>query len=387
MRFLGYAVSAAGIRPLPEKVEAIRNFPRPETVQELRRFLGMVNFYRRFIPTAARIQAPLNAALQGRVKGRSPVEWSEERQRAFDECKESVVQAALLAHPKMSAPLAIFTDASDFTLEAALQQQTDEGWQPLAFFTKKLSSAQRKYSTYDRELLAIYSAVKHFQYMVEGRQFVVYTDHKPLTFAFAQKSESHSPRQFRYLDLVGQFTTDVRHVSGKDNIVADALSRVAEISRALDFNELAKSQQDDGELRLFSGPNTALELKKVRWLGGDADLYCDVSTDALRPFVTVPFRKQAFDSVHGLAHPGIEATTKLVTARFVWPEIRKDCKTWAQSCIQCQRAKVSRHVSAPVGQFVPPSTRFEHVHVDIVGPLPISRGFRYLLTCVDRFTR
>lgn len=118
-------------------------------------------------------------------------------------------------------------DASDIVLGAVLQQAVQSGIQPLHFFSQKLSEAQSKYSTYDRELLAVYSAVKHFKHILEGQQFSIYTDHKPLIYAFQQKSDRTSPRQRRHLDFIGQYTTDIRHISGEDNVVADALSRIS----------------------------------------------------------------------------------------------------------------------------------------------------------------
>ena len=223
--------------------------------------------------------------------------------------------------------------------------------------------------------------------MVEGRVFTIFTDHKPLTFGFAQKPEKQSPRQFRYLHLIGQFSTDVRHVSGKENVVADALSRIAEISPALDYARLAESQQADEELHALLRSDSSLTLKRVALPGTNIEMYCDFATPALRPFITKPFRRQAFASLHDLAHPGVKATARLVSQRFVWSGIQKDSKTWARACVPCQRAKTSRHVSTPVGRFQAPSSRFEHLHVDIVGPLPISKGYRYCVTCVDRFTR
>ena len=140
-------------------------------------------------------------------------------------------------------------DAFDFALGAILQQQEEGAWRPLPFSTKSLSSAQRKYSAYDRELLAVYSAIKQFRHAVEGRSFAVYTDHKPLIFALQQKPEKSTPRQFRYLDFISQFTTDIRHISGKDNEVADALSRVEAVTAALDYDRLAESQSSDEELK------------------------------------------------------------------------------------------------------------------------------------------
>jgi hypothetical protein len=154
----------------------------------------MINFYRRFLPRAAAILAPLNDLLQGNVKGRTPVSWNPVATKAFVECKDALLQATLIAHPKTDAPLAVFTDASDFAIGAVLQQHVNGAWQPLDFFSKKLSAAERKYSAFDRELLAIYRAVRHFRHMVEARQFTVYTDHKPITLAFNLKSTNSARR-------------------------------------------------------------------------------------------------------------------------------------------------------------------------------------------------
>jgi cleavage and polyadenylation specificity factor subunit 1 len=101
---------------------------------------------------------------------------------------------------------------------------------PLAFFSRKLNPVQHKYNAYDRELLAIYQAVKHFHHMLEARHFTIFTDHKPITYAFQQKREKYSPLQFNHFDFVSQFTTDIRHISGRDNVVADTLSRVKSVT-------------------------------------------------------------------------------------------------------------------------------------------------------------
>lgn len=197
--FLGYLISAEGTQPLPAKVKEIQNFPAPKAVRELRRFLGMVNFYRRFIPQAAQHQGPLNTLLVGLVKGSHPVHFARKEFGAFEDCKRGLCQAALLAHPDCNSKLAIVTDASDIVIGAALQQfKENEEWQPLAFFSK-LCPSQQKYSPYDCELLAIYEVIKYFRHMVEATNFVVYTDHKPLCFAFHSRKENCSPRQFRHL--------------------------------------------------------------------------------------------------------------------------------------------------------------------------------------------
>lgn len=387
--FLGYHVSASGTRPLDAKVQAIQDFPVPQTVKELRRFLGMLNFYRRFIPNAAKVQAPLNGILAGKVTKNQPVQMTPTQLEAFSECKKALSNATLLVHPLANAELSMTTDASDVSIGAVLQQRNGKQWEPLAFFSKKLNSAQRKYSPYDRELLAVYEAIRYFRHMVEARNFVVFTDHRPLTYAFTTPRENCSPRQYRYFDYIAQFTTDIRYIPGSENVVADTLSRVEEVQvpKGIDYQALARCQDTDPELQALLESGSSLRLEKVRIPDTDIEVYCDVNITPPRPFITPKFRRQAFDSLHNLSHPGNTATVRLVAQRFVWPGMRKQCREWSRKCLKCQGSKVTRHTFAPLSQFPVTTSRFSHIHLDIVGPLPISSDYRYCLTVIDRFTR
>lgn len=386
--FLGYQISEHGTRPLETRVKAISDYPVPKTVRELRRFLGMINFYRRFIPKAAQIQAPLHALLTGHLKPNHPIQLKDNTLQAFQDCIHSLRNAALLAHPDSHAKLGLVTDASDTAIGAVLQQFRDGSWQPLAFFTRKLCPSQVKYSPYDRELLAIYESIKYFRHMLESATFTIYTDHRPLCYAFLEKKQNCSPRQFRHLDFISQFSTDVQHISGKDNVVADALSRINEVQiLPVDLEVLAKAQSTDLELAEYLTNENSLRLKKVKLPGSQIDLYCDVSTASPRPFVPKDLREQVFRCLHSLSHPGANATAKLVAQRFVWPQMRKNCREWSQACLTCQRSKVTRHVLSPLGTLDLPSERFKYVHIDLIGPLPPSGQYRYCLTAVDRFTR
>ena len=116
-------------------------------------------------------------------------------------------------------------------------------------------------------------------------------------------------------------------------------------------------------------------------------VWCDISTGRRRPYVTEKFRRKVFNSLHGLGHPSHRATKPLINSRFVWQKMNTDIANWCRYCTGCQAAKVSRHNKPVFGKFEEPTERFDHVHVDLVGPLPYSDGFMYLLTCVDRFTR
>ncbi len=221
LTFLGHRVTAAGIAPLPERVEAINKFPAPMSKTGLQEFLGMINYYHRFLPRAAHIMSPLYAALK---KSASPFCWTAEMQSAFDQAKTELANATLLVHPCSSATYCITTDASHRAVGASLEQSVEGQWQPLAFFSATLRPAETRYSAFDRELLAVYLAIKHFLHMLEGRQFTVYTDHKPLTYAL-QSTKTYTERQVRHISFISEHSTDIRHLPGKFNAAADALSR------------------------------------------------------------------------------------------------------------------------------------------------------------------
>ena len=388
--FIGHRINSSGIFPLQSRVLAIQEFPPPTSVTQLRRFLGMCNFYRRFIPHCATITKPLDDLLRGKNKRDSSFSWSSVADSAFTDLKSALCAATLLHFPVHDAPLNIMVDASDHCVGAVLQQFIDQQWQPLAFFSKKLSPTQSRYHTFGRELLAVYLAIQHFRHYLEGRTFHVLTDHKPLTYAINLTSTRHSPRELRHLSYIAEFTTDLRYVKGSDNVVADSLSRtVASLhDNSVDFDAIALAQQTDPELLgLLAKTDSCLQLSRLPIPGSAALLVCDISTGTARPFVPYSFRQPVFHSVHNMSHPGIRATDKLISSRFVWPSMHKDVRMWTKSCDPCQRAKVQRHVKSPVSSFPAPDQRFSQVHIDIVGPLPPCKGNTYLLTCIDRFSR
>nr|VZI46491.1 unnamed protein product [Spirometra erinaceieuropaei] len=383
---LGHLVDSHGIRPLPSKVAAIRDFSPPTSKRQLQRFLGMVNFYRRFLPNCADLMLPLTNMLSG-PKG--PLELTGEALTAFDRIKNSLADATLLTHPAPEAQLSLIVDASTVAVGAVLQQHLAGSTQPLAFFSKKLLPAETRYSTSGRELLAIYLAVKHFRHSLEGRDFTVFTDHKPLTFALRSHTDKLNPREIRQLDYISQFTSDIRHIDGSRNEVADALSRPSiahlQLSPGIDLAEMAAEQRRVGPP--CDEDVSGLQLQELPLTTGNGTILCDVSTPSHRPFVPPSLRRKVFSSLHNLSHPGSRATDKLVSDRFVWPGMHKDLKAWTRACSACQRSKIQRHNKAPIGTFPGPGSRSSHVHLDILGPLPLSNGCSYLLTCVDRFTR
>lgn len=320
--FLGHQVTANGISPLPEKVEAIKNFPKPTVAKDLKKFLAMINFYRRFIPNAIKAQAPLNSMIPGNIKNdKTPLIWTDELTASFEECKKQLEEATMLAHPSPNAQLSLWVDASDNAAGAVLHQVVGKDFQPLGFFSKKFDSTQRRYSTYDRELLAMYLAVKHFKYMLEGRDNHIYSDHKPLTTAFHQNLDKASARQARQLDFISQITTDIRHVPGNQNITADILSRINSINAfpSLNYDDLAEDQLVDDELiSILNGNNSKVTVKLSHFIipGSSKKVVCDTSTSQIRPFITKKFRNDVLRATHNLSHPGSRSTAKMVSQRF-----------------------------------------------------------------------
>ena len=222
LNFLGYRVDSNGIAPLDERVEAIRSIPPPTTVKELQRFLGMFNYYRRFVAHAAELLFPLFDCLKGKPR---KLEWTAACNESFLAIKEALAQAAMLRHPRPGAPLAVTSDASDHAMGAVLEQRGPDGWEPLAFFSAKLEKNQQDWPPFDRELLAAFRSIRHFRHMVEGRSFTLYTDHQSLIPALHKKTEPQTARHTYQLANIAEYTTDIRYLEGKANSVADALSR------------------------------------------------------------------------------------------------------------------------------------------------------------------
>jgi cleavage and polyadenylation specificity factor subunit 1 len=151
--------------------------------------------------------------------------------------------------------------------------------------------------------------------MLEARHFTIFTDHKPITYAFQQKREKCTPRQFNHLDFVAQFMTDIKHISVQENVVADALSRVESVTSPPSYDALAAAQDGDDELRTLLRLTTTLRLEKLPILGTPAG--------RSRPYVPVPPRLQVFQSVHDLSHPGTKATATLVAQLFCGQACRR----------------------------------------------------------------
>ena len=396
--FLGFKLSAEGISPRTQKVEVIKEFPLPVDYASLRRFLGMIGFYRRFVPMFADIAEPLYQLLAKCRNKNIKLQWTDLEIESFQKLKDTLYQSTKLQHLNPGeGTFHLVTDASQFAIGAALNQCVNNELFPLAFFSKRLSKTQRTYSAFDRELLAVYLAVAHFKHVIEGRTVTIFTDHKPLVSAFYSQTQPRSDRQQRQLAFISEYACSFEHIRGSENVVADALSRAETPEEIASINiqlpaiaTIAEMQKNDPELQEYKN------RLKPELTASKEEIWCDNTLSYPRPFVTAENRREIFEGLHNLSHPGVRGTLRLIGDRYYWPKMKKQIKEWVKECEPCQRSKINRHEKTEIKQpQFPSSDRFHTVHLDIVGPLEPSRtagsqfksDLRYLLTFIDRATR
>lgn len=378
IEFLGYQIDRNGISPPQSRIEPLMKLQRPDNIKELQRYLGMFSFYQRCIPHFAHTCLPLRQLVTAKK-----YEWTTEHNVAFCQLKNALATAVKLSFPKADCPISITADASNTAIGGCLNQTIDGENRPLSFYSRKLSDTESRYSTFDRELLAVFAAVKKWKHLIDGSAVTVFTDHKPLVGAFHNTKERLSDRQQRHLSFISEHVCDIIHIAGRDNIVADTLSRcVATVdAEPCDLLAIAKEQMSDVQ---------SYQQYKSFEVGAGKQLFCETSQTNPRPVVPVKFRYQIYQLFHNLSHPGIKATIRLIVHRYYWSTLKQDVKKWCSECLQCQSAKIGRHTQKPIRSLPCPTKRFSDVHIDIVGPLETpadTSDARYLLTMIDAHTR
>jgi hypothetical protein len=219
VEYLGHYISDQGVAVDDRKVAAIKEWPAPSNVSEVRSFLGLANYYRKFVKGFSGIAAALTALLHKD----KPFKWDHEEKDAFNRLKQQLTEAPVLLLPDPTKSFVVTTDASDFAIGAVLSQNQGRGEQPIAYESRKMSPAELNYPVHEKELLAIVHALRTWRTYLEGQKFTIVTDHASLEYI---KSQSHlSRRQARWLETLQAMDFDVRYQPGKMNVVADALSR------------------------------------------------------------------------------------------------------------------------------------------------------------------
>ena len=428
--FLGHIVSGHGIRTDPQKISAISSWPVPTSVRELQSFLGLSNYYRRFVFNYAAIADPLYVCLHKDRKW----DWTESCQSAFDRLKQALVSAPCLKIFSNTGDikLEVHTDASDYALGAVLLQQDDSGhFRPVAYLSHRLNAAQLNYPVHEKEALAIVHALDQWSlYLRDGRPFTIITDHASLRYLDTQPNLSR--RQTRWMEKLTEYNYTITYRPGKENVAADALSRRSDHAvvsdsrfRAIRLDTIEASLEIDPSiiaairssyesdivfapiLAYFRSPNThdpsmtpvsvhhyeyRDDLLYFGLYGQDTRCRLCIPLAARLPDDSITVRQALVHDVHDSiafgAHLGIDKTLEKLTTSYYWPNMSRYVKRYIAGCDTCQRIKPSQR--SPQGLLRPlpiPLKKWQQISMDFVGPLPSSDQFNCILVVIDRLSK
>ena len=345
IKYLGFLVSGEGLKPDPDKVSSLHKMPAPTTHKEIERLCGFINYLSRFIPNLANLLEPIFQA-----KKSKPFEWNSNCQDAFEKIKELISANTSLHFPDFSKPLILSTDASACAVGAYLHQEDG----PIAFASRSLNRAERNYSTTDREFLALVWGIKKFRQYLYGHDFECRTDHRPLLAMI--KSPPLNSRHARYLQSLEEYNFQLNHVPGKENIVADTLSRSCP---TVDPDQSDKS---------FSCSTFSQREKRI------------VPPDQILETI----RRH-----HEYGHLGVKKTvSSILNSNLYFPGMFSKVRRFVNQCLICAQNK-SYSSRCSVGRLPKEEVSpFEVVSIDIVGPLKTSiNNHRYILTMIDSASR
>ncbi|KAK5772151.1 hypothetical protein PVK06_048424 [Gossypium arboreum] len=398
--FLGHVVSASGIRVDPNKISAILNWKPPRNITEVRSFLGLAGYYRRFVKGFSAIATPMTKLLQKDVK----FEWTEKCQKSFDQLKTYLTEAPILVQPESGKEFVIYSDASLLGLGCVLMQ---EG-RVVAYASRQLKPHEKNYPTHDLELAAIVFALKIWRHYLFGEKCHVYSDHKSLKYLMTQRDLNL--RQRRWLELLKDYELVIDYHPGKANVVADALSRkslfalramnvhlsilpdnvlVAELkAKPLLAHQIREAQKVDEEL---------LAKRAECVLNNESEFQID-DDDCLRfrSRLCVPKNSELISIILNEAHCSRMAihlgSTKMyndLKRRFWWHGMKRDISDFVSRCLICQQVKAEHQV--PSGLLQPitiPEWKWDRVTIDFVSGLPLSASKKDAVwVVVDRLTK
>ncbi|KAL0185695.1 hypothetical protein M9458_017365, partial [Cirrhinus mrigala] len=382
VQFLGYFIDHTGVKMDESKVEAIVNWPTPTTVKSLQKFLGFSNFYRRFINNYSTIASPLTSMLKGKPK---TLTWTPEASQTFQQLKQAFITAPILAHPDPQLPFVVEMDASTTGVGAVLSQQQQQGkspeLHPCAYFSKKLSPAERTYDIGNRELLAIKLALEEWRHWLEGsiHPFQVLTDHKNLQYL--RDAKRLTPRQARWALFFTRFQFSISYRPGSKNVRADALSRIHSPEETPEPTEPILPE------KIFVNPIQWTTPPVASDPAPEAPPDCPPHRRFVPPDERIPLIHSSHTSL-GTGHPGTNRTLSLLQDRFWWPRMELDVQRYVRGCRECAMSKSPRHL--PSGKLVPlpvPNRPWSHLGVDFITDLPPSEGNTCILVIVDRFSK
>lgn len=378
--FLGFVVSAEGIQVDEEKIKAIKEWPSPKTVGEVRSFHGLAGFYRRFVKDFSTLAAPLTEVIKKNVG----FKWEQAQEEAFQALKEKLTNSPVLSLPDFSNTFEIECDASGVGVGAVLMQEK----KPIAFFSEKLGGATLNYPTYDKELYALVRALQTWQHYLWPKEFVIHTDHESLKHLKGQQklNKSHA----RWIEFIKTFPYVIKYKKGKENIVADALFRRYVLlntleTKLLGFEHIKTLYATDSDFKYIYA--SCEKFGRGKYFKSDGFLFFEnrlcVPNSSLRDL----FVKEAHAGGLG-GHFGVAKTLNVMQEHFYWPHMRRDVEKSCERCVTCKQAKskVQNH-----GLYTPlpiPLHPWHDISMDFVVGLPRTKtGRDSVFVVIDRFSK
>lgn len=406
--YLGFVISGDHVTMDPAKVDGVASWNTPTNLKQLRSFIGFINFYRRFIDDFSGIARPLNDL----TKKDTPWTWKEEQQKAFDKLKEKLCTAPVLVHPDSSKPFMVETDASNYAYGAILSQEQANGkWHPVAYLSKSMTPAERNYTIYDKELLAIVKAFKEWRQFLYGNPHTiqVLTDHANLRYF--RTAQDLNSRQARWATTLEQYNYTFTYRPGTQSGKPDALSRRSDhddgsndnkqrillpdtLFEKVDINILelhSKFDQEIHQAQLRDPLVQDLQQKRESDMIDGWDWEEGLWRYQGKVYVPENLRRSVFDAHHSsplAGHPGQKPTLEHIGRNYYWPNMKTDIFERVKNCDICQRIKTQ--TSKPAGQLKPneiPTKPWEIVSMDLIVGLPESAGYDSILVVVDRFSK
>ncbi|GJV83388.1 reverse transcriptase domain-containing protein [Tanacetum coccineum] len=409
---LGHKISKSGIEVDRAKIDVIAKLPHPTTVKGVRSFLGHAGFYRRFIQNFSKIARPMTHLLEKET----PFYFSKECIEAFNTLKKNLTEAPILIAPDWNEPFELMCDASDFALGAVLGQRHEKHFRPIHYASKTMNEAESRYTTTEKEMLAVVYAFEKFRSYLVMNKCTVYTDHSALKYLFAKKDSK--ARLLRWVLLLQEFDFDVVDTKGAENLAADHLSRLEnphenkldpkEINEkfpletlssivSLDastpwFADIANYHAGNFVIKGMSSQQKRKFFKDVKhYFWEDPFLFKICADQVIRRCV---FGKEAHDILMAChdgptgGHHGANYTArKVFDSGFFWPTIYKDAHELVKNCNSCQRqGKVSQRDEMPQNS-IQVCEIFDVWGIDFMGPFPSSKGNKYILVAVDYLSK
>ncbi|GJY53953.1 reverse transcriptase domain-containing protein [Tanacetum coccineum] len=389
VHFLGHVVNQSGIHVDPSKIEAVKNWKAPTTPSEVRSFLGLAGYYRRFIANFSKIAKPLTSLTQKNQK----YEWGEEQEAAFQTLKNNLCDAPVLSLPDGVEDFVVYCDASNQGLGCVLMQRD----KVIAYASRQLKIHEKNYTTHDLELGAVVFALKTWRHYLYGTKSVIYTDHKSLQHIFDQKDLNM--RQRRWIELFSDYECEIRYHPGKANVVADALSRKERV-KPRRVRAMAMTIQSGMKVLILAAQKEAFEQENLpsERLNGleqqmekrdDGSLYfLDRIWVPLVGDVRITIMDEAHKSKYSV-HPGADKMYYDLRDMYWWPGMKRDIATYVSKCLTCSKVKAEhQRPSGLLQQPEIPEWKWDKITMDFITKLPRSKnGHDTIWVIVDRLTK